>query len=160
MATIEFMYPDGARNCEAVGADVGSQSILLVTKEKNPGCEVFRLPLPVDKNGKPTELPAQPQQAKLVARIPVPTITGMAVDPSGKRLILLGRGQLFEFTSPKTPAADASEPFVRMLKAGPRPLAKPKQEQGEAVCFSPDGKKLYVASEGKKQPIWELELEK
>lgn len=158
VATIEFTYPDGARNCEAVGVDVGTKSIVLVTKEKNPGCDVFRLPLPLDKDGKLSDLPAQPQQAKHLAHITVPTITGLAVAPDSKRLVLLGRSQLFEFSRPTTPAADSSEPFVRMLKAGPRPLAKPKQEQGEAVCFSPDGKKLYVASEGKKEPIWELDV--
>lgn len=159
-ATYEFTYPDGAHNCEAVGVDVSKQKIVLVTKEKNPGCDVFSLPLLIDPKGVLHEQPTQPQQAKHLARIPVPTITGLAVDPTGKRLMLLGRSQLFEFTRPVTPAADTSEPYVRMLKADPRPLAKPKQEQGEAVCFSPDGKKLYVASEGKNQPIWELELEK
>jgi hypothetical protein len=158
-AIYEFTYPDGAHNCEAVGVDAGRQKILLVTKEKDRACDVYSLPLLIDPWGVLGELPAQPQQATHLARINVPTITGLAVDPSGKRLVLLGRGQLFEFTRPTTTAADASEPFVRMLKAGPRPLAKPKQEQGEAVCFSPDGKKLYVASEGKKQPIWELSLE-
>jgi hypothetical protein len=130
----------------------------LVTKEKNPGCDVYRLPLPLDKEGKLNALAAQPQQATHLAHIKVPTITGLAVAPDGKRLILLGRSQLFEFSRPTTPAADSSEPFVRMLQAGPRLLAKPKQEQAESVCFSPDGKKLYVASEGKKEPIWELEI--
>ena len=160
LATIEFKYPDGARNCEAVGVDVGTQSILLVTKEKNPGCDVFRLPLPLDKQGKLSDLPAQPQEAKHLARIAVPTITGLTVAPDGKRVVLLGRSQLFEFSRPTTPAADWSDPFVRLFKAAPRMLAKPKQEQGEAVCFSLDGKKLYVASEGKNEPIWELEISK
>lgn len=160
LATLEFTYPDGARNCEGVGVDVGTQSILLVTKEKNPGCEAFCLPLPLDKEGKLTDLPTQPQEAKLTARITVPTITGLTVAPDGKRVVLLGRSQLFEFSRPSAPAADSSDPFVRIFKAGPRTLAKPKQEQGESVCFGLDGKKLYVASEGKKQPIWELELEK
>ena len=158
VATIEFVYPDGPRNCEAVGVDVGSQSILLVTKEKNPGCEVFWMPLPLATDGKLSDLPAQPQQAKFLTRVAVPTTTGMAIDPNGKRLVLLGRSQLFEFNMPAKPAADAGKPFVPMLKAGPSPLSKPKQEQGEAVCFSPDGKTLYIASEGKKQPIWELHL--
>ncbi len=157
LLTIEFTYPDGARNCEGVGVDVGTESILLVTKEKNPGCAAFRLPLPLDKEGKLSDLPTQPQEAKHLARITVPTITGLTIAPDGKRVVLLGRSQLFEFSLPTTPAADSSDPFVRMFKAGPRSLAKPKQKQGEAVCFSLDGKKLYVASEGKKEPIWELE---
>lgn len=157
VATYEFTYPDGAHNCEAVGVDVKTQTILLVTKEKVPGCEVYSLPLHLSAMGLILDH-NKPQQAKSLSKIQVPTITGLAVSPAGDRLVLLGRSQLFEFTRPATPAADASEPFVRMLKAGPRPLAKPKQEQGEAVCFSPDGKKLYVASEGKKQPIWELQL--
>jgi len=159
LRTIEFTYPGGARNCEAVGVDVGTESIVLVTKEKNPGCDGFHLPLPmpVDKQGDLSNLPAQPQEAKHLAHIKVPTITGLAVTPDGKHLVLLGRSQLFEFTRPQTPAANTNKPLIRMLKADPRPLAKPKQEQGEAVCFGRDGKKLYVASEGKNQPIWELE---
>jgi hypothetical protein len=100
----------------------------------------------------------EPLTAKHITRVSLPTITGLALLPDGQRLILLGRSQLFEFTPPKTPAADASEPYGRMLKAEPRPLAKPKQKQGEAVCFGRDGSKLYVASEGKEQPIWELDI--
>ncbi len=158
LATIEFTYPNGARNCEAVGVDVGKQTILLVAKEKKPGCDVYTLPLPLDESGKLREFSAKPQVAKHIAHTALPTITGMALEPDGRRLFLIGKSELFEFIPAAKPVAGASETYARMFKQSHKALAKPQQEKGEAVCFDRAGSHLYIGSEKIRQPIWEFEL--
>jgi hypothetical protein len=157
--TIDFTFPGGPRNCEAVGVDTVNRLIVLVSKEKNPVCELFTLPLPVDDKGQLKAVPPS-RAAALIGRVPVPTILGLTIDPQTGGMILLGREKLFHYSRELTAAPAAAGTYARMLKQGPKSWDKPQQKQGEAVCFSPDGKKLYLASEGKNQPIWEISLEK
>ncbi len=149
VAIYKFTYPEGARNCEAVGADVGTQKILLVTKERDPGCEVYALPLLIDAQGTPQNMPEQPLHAALVAKIQVPTITGLAVHPQERRIVLLGRGQLFEFTRPAAATPDTSEPFMRLFKVGPGSSPNLSKSKAKPHALAPTAKSSILLARAK-----------
>ena len=44
--TISVTYPDGPRDCEAVGVDERRKLIVLITKSLLPACGVYMIPLP------------------------------------------------------------------------------------------------------------------
>jgi len=144
---IDFRYEDGPRNCEAVAFDPTSRLVLLATKSLAAGCRIYCLPLP----SKPSR---KVFVAKLVAAVKVPMVTAMDISPDGRRAILLTYGDAFEFG--RRPGESWRQAFARP----PRRIAVPARRQGEAICYGPDGKTLYLTSEKTPTPLIEVPVEK
>jgi hypothetical protein len=140
---IPFVYEDGPHNCESIAVDIVQNEIYLVSKKGGTSCMVYRLPLPEKQ-------PGEPAVAKAVAALEVPTTTAMDISPDGLRTVVLTYGHAREY------ARRPGEPWSRMPGHRQRVIAMPQRKQGESICFGADGVTLYLTSEGKSQPLWEV----
>lgn len=141
ISTIEFTYPDGPVDCESLGVDTELNQILLVSKTDPFQCQVFSIPLSLTE--KKRSVKATP-----VRQIGMAWATGMDVSPDGRRMVIVNplSGVLVE----RQKEESWSDAFTRQAL----PLTLPARSQGETVCFSTDGSKLYLNSEGRDQPLW------
>ena len=147
---IDFTYPDGARNCEAIAVDVLANQIWLIEKiylnkrgETPPGIYVLPLSLkPVKKS----------LVAKRIANFPPSNVTGMDFSPDGKRLIIRNYLNAHLYSR-------VDETWETVIKKTiPNVVVLPLQRQGEAVCFTEDSQSLILTSELNRQPIWRVNL--
>ena len=140
---IDFRYEDGPHNCEAVAVDPTSKTILLVTKIMPGPCKVYAL-------HEPPARPREPLVAKAIATLKLPLVTAMDVSPDGLRAVVLTYGNAYEYT--RRPDEKWSDAFARQ----PRMVPMPPRRQGEAICYGPDAKTLYLTSEGNPCPFFEV----
>jgi hypothetical protein len=138
---IVFVYEDGPRDCEAVAVDPVGKTIYLISKE--PLSKVYALPWP-----KPDA--KMPVSARTIATLKVPGATGMDISPDGLRAVVLTYAHAFEYT--RKPDEKWADAFARK----PRPIKMPPRRQGESVCYGPDGKTIYLTSEGVPTPLLEV----
>jgi hypothetical protein len=141
--TIAFRYPDGTHNCEAVAVDPTSGKVYLVTKEEVQSTKIYELELPAEPLARPLE-------AKLVARLDVRMAAALDISPDGRRAMLLTDRAAYEFSR----AAD--EDWRAGFNRSPCRLATPPRQNGESICYGDDGKTLYLTSEGRGEPLWEI----
>jgi hypothetical protein len=161
---VQFRWPDGPRDCEAVAVDPETGDALLVAKKRVPA-QVFRVPLTRPAAGEPlrvaeqiASIPGMPQPtAEDMARDPKfarfrGQITAMDVDARGRRVVLLTYtdGYLFE--------RRGAESWQEVFGRAPRALGLPPLPQGEAIAFDRRGEVLWVTSERLPAPLLHLEL--
>jgi len=139
--TIPFFYDDGCQDCEAVGVDTTSRTILLISKRGKR--TVYELPLP-DKT------PPRPLTAKSIATLDLGWVTAMDVSPDGLRAVVATYGNLTEY------ARAPGESWAAAFGRPGRTITAPGRQQGESVCFGFDGKTLYLTSEGSPCPLLEI----
>jgi len=144
-ARVDFTYEDGARNCESVAVDPAQRVVLLVSKtpKGTNECKAYLLPLP--REGK-----AKPAIARAIATLKIPTTTGADISPDGLRLIITTYDDAYEYTR------EASEQWASALTREPRGVKLPARAQGESICYGPDGKTLYLTSEGRPCPLFKV----
>jgi hypothetical protein len=150
--TISFRYPDGAHNCEAVAVDPTSGKVYLATKEEAQSTRIYELDLPAmhQTPGVRDGTRNVPATAKLVARLDVRLAAAMDISPDGLRAMLLTDRAAFEFSR------TADEDWPAALNRSPCRLATPPRQNGESICYGADGKTLYLTSEGRGEPLWEI----
>lgn len=158
--TLEFRWPDGPRDCEAVAVDAARGQVLLISKKRVPP-ELFVLPL--RGSGKRT----------LVAE-PVGTLAGI-VQPDDEDL---RRNPTFGRYRAQISAADVSADgdrlavlnyrsahvFERRGEEGwavavarpPRIAPFPWLAQAEAIAFDRDGHSLWIGTEHLPAPLLRL----
>ena len=147
---IDFTYPDGARNCEALAVDVLENQIWLIEKiyvnrrgDTPPG--IYVLPLQLQPAKKSLD-------AKRIANFPPSNVTGMDFSPDGKRLIIRNYLNAHLYSR-------VDESWETVIKTTiPNVVVLPIQRQGEAVCFTEDSQSLILTSELNRQPIWRVNL--
>lgn len=142
---IRFDYEDGPHNCEGVAVDPESNEILLLTKESPLSTGVYRLPLQLDQ-------PEQQLQAERIAALPMAFATGLDISQDGR--LLIGISMWDGWVCRR----DADQSWAAALKGSIHRVALPVRRQGEAVCFTADGRHLLVNSEKKQQPLWRLSV--
>ena len=145
--TIEYTYEGGPIDCEALGVDITRREILLIEKRLGLHSRVYKLSLPL------TALPQKKPRrdvAKLIAILRVPIVTAMDISPDGSRAIVMTLGNAFEFV--RAPGEDWGEAFARP----PRRVDLPPRRQGEAICYGPKGRDLYLTSEQRPMPLFRL----
>lgn len=147
-ARYELIYPDGARNAESFGVDPVTGTFYIVEKA-NGISGVYAL--------------ADPQPGKSTLRrmgsitvgsmIPFSRLTtGMAFAPNGKQVVVRTYLGAFMFAVPARGREWWESTPVRVnLRA---------ERQGEAICFSRDGKWLVTTSEGSPCEVSRIELGK
>lgn len=158
--SLRIHYEDGPRDCESVAVDVAEKAIYLLTKrDRQP--RLYRVPLQPAREKFVT--------ARFIGTVPVAGDTGMdfllkkilgkkvawptAMDFSadGRRAVVLTYGEVLVY------AREPDEPWLAALHRTPMRLMYHGLPQAEAVCFSPDGRTIYVASEGT-QPLLRYDL--
>ena len=162
---VEFRWPDGPRDCEAVAVDAETNSVLLVAKKRVPA-QVFRVSLAKPRRGEPLRVA---EQIASIAYMPQPSaedlardprfgryrgqITAMDIDANSRRVALLTYtdGYLFE--------RRAGDTWQDVFGRAPRPLHLPPLPQGEAITFDRGGDALWVTSERVPAPLLRISLD-
>jgi hypothetical protein len=158
---IDFRYPDGPRDAEAVAVDVEEGRVYIVSKRDLPPV-LYRVPLrPAD---------AEPVQAERVGEIttlpqpargesefaPVshdwywqPTAMDFAPDGSFIALLTYGAVYYFERSDAGTAAALAARPLRFDLR---------RLKNAEALAVGNDGKRLFLTVEQRSAPLLRIDL--
>lgn len=139
---LEFRYPDGPRDCEAVAVDAAAGKILLVSKTFLPRAAVYELDLPPRNVGVQQRL--EPQTARRVGQLPLSLVTAMDRDDTCGDLLLVNYFQLFRFPCP--------QPGQNWWEQTPTPTDLPRLKQIEAVAVDATGQ-AWVTSEGQPAPL-------
>jgi len=164
---IVFSYPDNKHDAESVAVDTNSGKVLVLTKRDNPPL-LYELPLIPPSLGDPvtalrlTELrnipPPSSDDLKLKYGMFRSQPTDMDISPDGLRIVVLTykHAYMFERKRQDSWARALKEPPILI----PLPLPQDRKDirQREAICFSSDGKDLFVTSEGKKAGLYRLEV--
>lgn len=159
---IRFVYEDGPQDCESVAVDPQNRKILMLSKRRVPPV-LYALPL----------MPAGNQKLHIARRIaeirniPQPTPqnlleelkcgrfcsqpTSMDITSDGSALAILTykNGYLYR----RLPHETWSAVFQR----SPQLIVMPELRQLESLCFSPNGKSIYITSEKIPTPLYRLE---
>jgi hypothetical protein len=160
---IDFRYPDGPRDAEAVAVDAAEGSVYVLTKRDLPPL-LYRVPLEPDNDspvtaeriGAVTTLPRPPQRDVEVATLSKdwhwqPTAMDLAAD--GTFVVVLTYGGVYYFRrDPGTGVAAA-------LAAPPLRFPLRDLQEAEAVAASADGLHLYITAEGRHPPLLHIERE-
>jgi len=141
--TVRFSYEDGPHNCESVAVDPVQEMIYLVTKLGRNECKVYTLPFPEAED-------AGRMIARSIATLTIRRATAMDISSDGSRAVVLRYRHAREYER------RAGETWADAFSREGRVLTMPRREQGEAICYGPDGKTLYLTSEGVSQPLWEV----
>ena len=164
---IVFVYPDTPHDCESVAVDTAGKRILLLTKRDRPPL-LYELPLePEDEQ--------RPLTAVLVAavnNIPPPTNddllqphgrhrswpTAMDIDAGSRRAVVLTYKDAYVYT--RRGGMSWKQAFGRPPETITLPLPEkvPGLPQRETVCFSRDGRFVFVTSEGKGAALYRFGL--
>lgn len=151
-AEFRVTYPEGSVDCEAVAYDPLTESFLLATKELLR-CRLHAVPA--------TRLDgSQKVEARLIGTVYAPLVTGADISPDGRRLVLstYGPGALI---SRNQTSDDQKQPAATWLTEGEgavKMFALPARKQGESICFSNDGRKLWLTSEHVPTPLIEVSV--
>lgn len=145
VAQFRLVYPDGSHDAEALLVDPVSRDLYVMTKEPSQA-RLYMAPVSELPDGAAVTL-------KLAGTLKMSEVSAAAVSPDGSRIILRqdaagwlwrrGAGESISEALSKQP----TQIPVRGDKQGPN---------GEAVTFSPDGKRYCTVSEGKKQAIYDF----
>lgn len=161
--SIPFKYPDQPHDCESVAVDVRERRVYLLGKRSHPN-PLWTLPLMPDFSGQQVIA----QEVGRVGRIPqpnseqraVPVSTGrwrgqptsMDISADGLCAAVLSYGETMLF--PRRPG----ETWATALARDPVLLPPHGLEQAEAVCFSPDGRALFVVEEKRNSAVLRYEI--
>jgi hypothetical protein len=130
---INFRYPDGPRDAEAVLVDPLTRDIYVISKPENR-VRLYRLKYPQNSNEVTT--------AEALGELPLSVVTGAAISPDGTEVLIRTYTNVYYYKR----KAGQSLPDALQLQSG-RPLPYRLEPQGEAVCFDRDGKGYYTLSE-------------
>ncbi|GHA69324.1 hypothetical protein [Cognatilysobacter bugurensis] len=158
--SIAFRWPDGPRDCEAVGVDVARRQVLLVSKKREPP-ELFRLPLRAPDEGLLTA-----RRVGTLAGVPRPVatpdrpltrlqrmqshVTAADVSPDGHTLAVMTYRHLLLYRR------DARQSWRSAVTDAPDVRVLPVLPQAEALAWSRDGRTLYATGEFIPAPLYRI----
>lgn len=134
---INFSYPENTHNAETLLVHPKTGDIYVVTKHETKSAEVFKI-------GEKTEKIAD----FTVPSIPYGFLTGGEISPDGKRIIICDYVAAFEIKLPEN-----GNNFDEIWKQTPNRIELGERKQGESICYSADGTKIYAGSEKKNSPM-------
>ena len=138
---IKFKYPEGNYDAETLMIHPISGELYVLTKSLLGASEVFKV-------GKKTEKIADFS----VPAIPPGFLTGGEISPDGKRIIICDYFNAYEITVPKN-----AKNFDEIWKEKPLVIELGERKQGEAICYTTDGKAIIATSEKKSSPVIKVE---
>jgi len=163
---IDFRYEDGPRDCESIAVDTAGQRILLLSKRTAPPV-LYSLPfffrssrsiavarkLAAISNLDRADR-ARNQLSGLLQMHPYRyQPTGMDISPDNKQLTILTYQFIYLYQRSN------GRNWETALAELPKILALPRLEQAESICFSADGRNLFVTSEIRPAPLLKIDLE-
>lgn len=138
-------YPDGAHDAETLMATPDG-SLIIVTKALGVST-VFKTPRPFAANS--TQTLVQIGQFRFGAEgFPTRLTSGGDLSADGKRVVIRTYSAAYEWTLPR-----GANAWRDVWKTKPRIWSLPPQQQGEAICYAPDGRSWFLSSEGNRAPL-------
>jgi hypothetical protein len=148
VARLDFRYPDGPHDAEALLVDPASARVYVITKEKSGPSTVFRLPAPFPA----TATARAPLKAKAVSMLAVAAlgqlVTGADVSPDGRRVLVRTYDMAFELTI--APGAKFESAFLSL----PCVFPVDRDGQGESIAYIPDGTGFWTTREAEPAPLY------
>ena len=141
--TLEFQYEDGPHDCEAVAFDPLHNTVLLVAKRLPARSTVYRLTL----DNRSDQLVATARQLTTLA---IPLVTSLDISMDGRQCVAATYGAIYRYVREHGEAWDVA------FRRSPERFIAPPRRQGEAVCFSLDGRYLFLTSEKRPTPLIRL----
>jgi hypothetical protein len=130
---INFRYPDGPRDAEAMFVDPATKDIYIISKREEK-VHLYSLPYPQDVN--------QVTVAKAYGELPITFVTSAAISPDGAEMLVRTYTQVYYYKR------DAGQSISDVLQFGnSRQLTIRAEPQGEAICFDKDNKGFFTISE-------------
>jgi len=148
--TLEFVYPDGPNDCEAMAVDVESRSILLVGKRMDAKADatmIHSVPWQLESTVKPVTA------VRTATSLPYSMVTGFDIGQNNELAAVRN------YTSMWIYRRQQGQSWIDALSSDPTGRLLPIQRQGEAIGFASDGKSILITSEGIGQPLWQVPLE-
>lgn len=161
-AEIEFRYPDGPRDAEAIAVDAANGRVLILSKRDRPP-RLYAVPLAPESDETVTATFLGP-----VASLPRPSRrnvdfalksknwfwqpTSMDIAPDGSALVILTYGAVYYY------ARGEAEDWLAALERLPLAFPIKNIPNAEAVTFSADGTSLYLTVEGRHAPLLRIDL--
>lgn len=150
---LDFEYDDGSGNCEAIAFESHQQAIFLCKKrsDRSRSTEplgIYRISLAQDLTLGNSSV------AQRVAEIADYYVTAMDFSNDSRQLLIRNYTSAKHFVRPGNADWPTSLTSVRY-----RQMPLPVQRQGEAICFSSDGRFAFVVSEFARSPIWKINIE-
>jgi len=140
-------YPDGPHNAETLIATPAGE-LIIITKSLE-GSLIFETPRPFT--------PGASQKLALVGRyhfghtgLPTRLATAGDLSPDGRRVAVCTYAEVHEWTLP------ARDPWHRVWTMTPEVFPLPPMKQAEGLCYSADGKHLFVSGEKRPTPVYEM----
>lgn len=138
---IKFSYTDGNHDSETLMIHPQTGEIYVLIKSLVGASEVFKI-------GKKTEKIADFS----VPALPNGLLTGGEISPDGKRVILCDYFNAYEIVLPKE-----AKNFDEIWQEKPLIIELGERKQGEAICYTADGKAIIATSEKKNSPMIKVE---
>jgi len=161
---IDFVWPDGPRDCEAVAVDMRDRAIYLVTKKRVPP-ELYRIPLDADSSAAPVVAErvgvvrhVRQPSANDLSRNPVygryrAQITSLDISADGSQLALLN------YLQARVYRRNPGESWGEAVQRKPKAITYPWMTQAEAIAFDPDGRSLWIGTEVLPAPLLQIVLD-
>lgn len=130
---INFKYPDGARDAEALLVDPQTRDLYIVSK-REAKVHLYRLAYPQSTSDVMT--------AELLGDLPFTYITGGAFSPNGSEIVLRSYTNIFHWNR-KSGQSVANA----MRTTTSTDLPYRFEPQGEAICFNHENKGYFTLSE-------------
>lgn len=128
---IEYQYPDGSRDCEAVMVDPLTGDIFIVTKSDNP-VNLYALPYP--------QSTSSVNSATFLGSLPYFIITAGDISYNGREILIKNYGAVYHWVK------GIDETYEEVFNRAPHQVSYIIERQGEAICFDPD-LNFYTVSE-------------
>ena len=150
---IRLKYPDGKHDAESLLVHPQTGDLYIITKIRGAAAGVYKLKAPLPVTGVTTLVRVGEVRFNDMF---VGWFTGADISPDGRKVVLcdyLGAGEL---TLPNKPGIA----FDEIWKLSPVPVEigdyRGARRQGEAICYSADGRALLATSEGSPCPLIEI----
>jgi hypothetical protein len=149
---LAYRFPDGHHNVEALLVHPKTGIIYLVTKDESGTSGVYRFPKETGNHFTQYMLEKVGTLTFANETHPFPNlVTGGDIAPDGRRVILRTYFAAYEWRLP-----DGEDDFDAIWRTTPALVPVPFTQQGEAICYSADGKSLLATSEKRPTPLYEI----
>jgi hypothetical protein len=165
---IDYKYPDGPRDAEALAVDAAGQHIYVLSKRTVPA-ELYRLPLRATSDDivmaeRVGVLASLPQPSERERRNAMsngcgwqPTAMDFAADGSGA-LVLTYDGVNYFSRNPEQSWPEALQGQAMHLSLGKYKPADCKNKNAESITYAGDGEAAIVTFEKKHAPVLKIDL--
>jgi hypothetical protein len=143
-----LLYPDGAQDAETL--IVADNGVLIIVTKSRGVSSIYKSPRPFQANTRQTLVKMGEFRFGATSLFTQLT-TGGDLSPDGKRVLIRTYTDAYEW---KLPAG--ANAWRDVWKSAPRRWSLPLTQQGEAICYSADGKSWFASSEGELAPLLQI----